>query len=78
MNPYNLGPPVYKEDQVLTIRNLQGIISELVSTVEHSKPLTSVEAERFDAAIATLTNLLDWLLMGKPNNVPIEGDDLDA
>lgn len=69
IDPYNLGQPVYKEDQVLTTEDLRKIINELVASTA-DEILTSTEAERFDAALGTLTNLYDWVKLGKPTEMP--------
>lgn len=73
MDPYNLGPAVYKIDQVITLDDIRKIINELVAIVAEM-PLDSKEVERFDAALATLTNLYDWLKMGKPDTLSPSGE----
>lgn len=72
IDPHNLGPALYKEEQVVTVQNLQLIINELMLDVNEHK-LNRLEMERFDAAIATLTGLLSWIIAGKPTRMPKSG-----
>jgi hypothetical protein len=74
IDPYNLGPKVYKRDQVITQEDLVNIINELMAKVSGTV-LTAAEVERFDAAVATLSNLHEWLKLGKPEYVPPEWGD---
>ena len=76
IDPHNLGAPVYKENQVVTASDLKRIINELVNGTL-GQEMTVIETERFDAAIATLTNMLDWLQLGKPKYMP-KGEDHDG
>jgi len=73
IDPHNLGQPVYKYDQVITQEDLINIINELMAKVS-GVILTSSEVERFDAAIGTLSNLQEWLKLGKPEYVPPEDE----
>ncbi len=67
IDPNNLGPVVYKEEQVITKEDLSHFLSEIgTGLMEETTP---IDFERAKTAIAVLSILLDWISNNKKRTV---------
>ena len=66
--------PVWEDDQVITRKDLIRIISELSQELSFGE-FTKTEKIRFNASMATLTILVDWLDSGKADFFRLEDID---
>lgn len=68
IDPHNLGPRVFKEDQVITYQDLEDIVDEL-SKEANKDPMDTESFKRYITAMRVLKVLALWLEEGKPKQL---------
>ncbi len=62
IDPYNLGTPVFKEDQVITLTDIDYFINELLSDKYEGELVELEQKVRHEAVMQSLLVLRDFVL----------------
>lgn len=72
IDPHNLGPTVYKYEQVITLKDLDNITEYLMETVNDTV-INSAEADRLRVTLRLLEILYTWVKTGKKDDLSLGG-----
>ena len=72
IDPSNLGPPVYKYDQIITVSDIKNMMIVLGAQMEDQNN-TEIEEDRYETVIRVLEILIVWVNSGKPEDMSLGG-----
>ena len=72
INPYNLGPVVYKYEQIITLEDLENIMAILDEQADNEY-LDHDQTARYETFVRVLEVLRAWIKTGKADDLSLGG-----